>query len=312
MRFKQICFFTLSCLLLACSDDSSSSSASEEISSSSVSEFSPIVFTKLGKNKLLAGESFKIGFSGTISIDEEYSQVEDAIGTKLDSVLFEVREVTEKGVSKILLSRSVDAEYPVQSLPLNTEEILYDELESCGNFRVYFWAFASGSSNTVYASMDSLDFEKEIDYCEEVEEPEIPESSSSMPEECSEMEMGTIILSTVAGDESRYANLDEGEVSGETTQMQIGLTIFDGMLALETVSDEFSLGEEYGNFRAGVIPDEVCKESLEIYPGTLGQEIEVHQNAWVILKSDKDMYLLLVGKRVDGEGGSSVEITYWK
>ena len=67
MRFKQICFLTLSCLLIACSDDSSSSSANEDISSSSVSEFSPIVFTKLGKNKLLAGESFKIGFSGTIS-----------------------------------------------------------------------------------------------------------------------------------------------------------------------------------------------------------------------------------------------------
>ena len=189
----------------------------------------------------------------------------------------------------------------------------YDDLEDCGNFRVYFWAYASGSLESVYISVDSLEIEKEMEYCqEEVELPEEPESSSSVLEECSEMKMKTITLSTIASEQNRFADFEQGITSAEAEGMQVSLSVEEDILFLNVEEKSFELGEEYGNFRAGVVPEQVCEESLDVFPGTLGSELEIFQNAWVILKSEKKTYLLLIGKRTDAEGGSSVEITYWE
>ena len=57
MKMKQWILLLVSVFLFACSEDNSSSGEIQEESSSSVSEFSPIVFTKLSSNKLLSGES---------------------------------------------------------------------------------------------------------------------------------------------------------------------------------------------------------------------------------------------------------------
>lgn len=313
MKMKQWILLLVSVFLFACSEDNSSSGEIQEESSSSVSEFSPIVFTKLSSNKLLSGESFKIGFSGTISVDTESQLVEDATTSKIDSIFIEVREVKDKSVSEVLFSKELEGDFPLTSVALNGEEILYDDLEHCGNFRVYFWAYASGSLESVYISVDSLEIEKEMEYCQEdVELPEEPESSSSVLEECSEMKMKTITLSTIASEQNRFADFEQGITSAEAEGMQVSLSVEEDILFLNVEEKSFELGEEYGNFRAGVVPEQVCEESLDVFPGTLGSELEIFQNAWVILKSEKKTYLLLIGKRTDAEGGSSVEITYWK
>mgnify|MGYP006333259293 CR=1 FL=1 len=54
MKMKQWILLLVSVFLFACSEDNSSSGEIQEESSSSVSEISPIVFTKLSSNKLLS------------------------------------------------------------------------------------------------------------------------------------------------------------------------------------------------------------------------------------------------------------------
>lgn len=312
MRLKTGLFLGLCSLFMACSEDNSSGSVADDLSSSSASEFSPITFTNLSMEKLLSGESFKVGFSGIASIDEESNVVEDAMDSKIDSLRFDIYQVNGEKPPKLVLSKYIEEDFPLSSVSLNGAEILYEELESCGTFKVYFWAYASGNLKTVYSSVDSLEFEKESEYCEEEEVPEEIESSSSVQEECSELEMGTLVLSTMASEENRYANFEEGSVSATAEGMQVSLDLFDDFLLLKVEEEGFELGEEYGNFRAGVIPEEVCAENIEVYPGTISMELEIFQNAWVVFQSESKTYLLLIGKRTDGEGGASVEITYWK
>lgn len=300
--------------LIGCSDDSSNSAAPEssssvEESSSSVSEFAPIIFEKLDKSQMIAGESFKLGLTGNILIDEENSEVEDASDSKIDSVIVKVKNLDTK---KAALSLNVKADYPATNIGLNSAEIMFDDLDGCGKFRAYIWAYASGTSKEVYSAVDSLDFEKAESLCKEVEEPE---SSSSKEEvtECTPMEKGgSVVVSTMGDGEGRFVNFATGKVSTAEDDMQAMLVIdeFEAPY-LKTIASDIEIGEDSGNFRAGIVPEEVCLEKVAMYEDTRGNEVELAANAWFVLEEGETTYLILAGKIVDGESGSSVELTYW-
>ncbi len=303
MAFASAAFFQ------ACSDSSSSapeSSSSVAESSSSVSEFAPINFERLN-----ATVGVKVTLAGDVLVDTEYDKVADASDAKLDSVQVTVKQVSKDGLSATLLTKDVEFDAPASNVSLNAVSIGVDELEKCGKFRGYVWAFASGAENVPYSAVDSLEFNIPEEFCEE---EELPSSSSAKPEitECTEMEAGELTISNIDGDEALFANLETGKVSVTEEEMQITLSTSGEYPMLKVVGKDYKVAEADVSYKAGIVPEQVCLEEIKSFADTRGESVEIVSNGWFTLEGEEGTYLIMVGKIAESDGNASVQLTYWK
>ncbi len=311
---------------VACGDDSSSNASEGESSSSgapivlsSASAESPITFSNMDgvvSSNGAGGE--QLALSGNIKIDNtmmpnkyiDENGDEQEVFYLIDSVSFiaghvEGGQVLSAPISVVLNNVT----YPAERLNLSSTapKINLDEVEGCGDFRMYIWVYSSeehaAGAKVQYATsaVDSLSFTKQ---CKTG--PVESSSSIAAPSNCTEVTAAKLTLSNVGALDQSGLNMATG--TGDAPDITISFV--NGVAYLKASEGVKIFEEKNQNFFGE--GEKVCKEDFATM-GAGKQSVEIESFSWYIVETAQGQTPIQVGKAASQDKSSgSVEVTYYK